>query len=228
MDAHYGSAALKVMPWSGNHWTEFMHYQYLPVMLPRSEGYGRNPAVLPQRLLFLHGIVGVCISNARATFPHLDDPYVYVTAKRGFASPGNPLNRPGWHCDDFGGTDINFIWCDAFPTRQLRSSTPLSISSDDVVSMQEMETLAFERWPVRRIEPLEAGWLYRLDPFVIHAPPEITAPGGMRSFLKVSVSTHRYNLVGNSHNHDLSYDWDMVDRDALRNQPAVRANKDYA
>jgi hypothetical protein len=43
----------------------------------------------------------------------------------------------------------------------------------------------------------------------------------MRRFVKVSLSSHRYNLIGNSHNHLLDYDWQMFPRDAARNDPAA-------
>lgn len=66
----------------------------------------------------------------------------------------------------------------------------------------------------------------RLDPYVIHDTPLIPAPGGMRSFFKISVSTNRYDLVGNSHNYLFDYAWPMTDRAALRNQP--HGNRDYS
>lgn len=225
----YGEGATPIAVMSTN-FEEFMHYQYLPVRLPTGEVQDQEWVVLPPRLEFLRFLVLASISDALLHFPHLVDPYIYVTAKRGFASPSNPLNRPGWHCDDFGGTDINYIWCDAYPTRVLHSEQPLDISDDDTVSMLEFEDIAFAApetlgLEIRELQPIT---LYRLDPFVIHATPEVPAPGGMRSFVKISISTHRYNLIGNSRNHLLDYDWPMVDRQVLRNQPNARANRDYA
>jgi hypothetical protein len=70
------------------------------------------------------------------------------------------------------------------------------------------------------------GRMLKLNPYVIHDTPMIPAPGGMRSFFKISVSNQRYNLRGNSHNHLFDYEWEMVDREALRNQPVGR-NRDY-
>lgn len=57
--------------------------------------------------------------------------------------------------------------------------------------------------------------------------PEIPPPGGMRSFFKISVSTHRYDLLGNSHNYLLDYSWPMLDRQTLRNQPSG-GSRDYS
>ena len=71
-----------------------------------------------------------------------------------------------------------------------------------------------------RIRTYPDKTLMRLDPSVIHAAPEIPAPGGERSFFKVSFSNSRYNLRGNSRNYLLDYDWPMYDRAAVRNDPA--------
>lgn len=212
-------------------WTEFMHYLYLPVCIPASDrpSYSGTEMGLPERLGFLWPSIRVAMHDARLTAPHLQDPYVYVTARRGYATPGNPLNRPGWHCDDFGGTDLNYIWCDEFPTRVLRSEDPLPIPPDDAQSMYDMKNFAelAEMSAVERIWIDEAPTdrLMRLTPYVIHNTPIITL-GGMRSFFKISISTHRYNLIGNSHNYEINYDWPMHSRESLRNQPSG-ANRDY-
>lgn len=225
-------------------WHEFMHYLYLPVRVPKRdlralpEGVRKADgpwARLPERMWFLDTPLRIALLDA-AAFEHLADPYVYITARRGFATPGNPLNRPGWHCDDFGGTDLNYIWSDIYPTRLLRSDYPIALPDDDVTSMDAMA--AYERrWDAAGmegetnrkgrawIEDAPTNRLLRLSPYVIHDTPVIPAPGGMRSFFKISVSSHRYNLLGNSHNYLLDYDWPMHDRQAIRNQPG--GNGDY-
>lgn len=255
----YGDAPVDLGPLNLDVWDEFLHYLYLPVRLPRHDGphvfdHGVLTGAMldgadwseeqeaialwafPPRLAFLEPVARRVVDDARAAAPHLDDPYVYVTARRGYASPGNPLNRPGWHCDDFGGTDLNYIWSDTYPTRFLLSEDPLQISDDDEQSMVDMAAYAAApdackafRCSCRqklRVVNGPAGHLLRLDPHIIHDTPEIPAPGGMRSFFKISVSSHRYNLRGNSHNHLLNYDWPMYDRGWMRNQPQG-GNRDY-
>lgn len=253
----YGEAPGDLGPLDLPDWQEFMHYLYLPVRIPvahvteeqRGRGWpdgawgdwteeqelGAYWAV-PERLAFLTDVLARVVADARETAPHLSNPLVYVTARRGFATPGNPLNRPGWHCDDFGGRDLNYIWSDAYPTRILRSTYPLPIPADDSASMAKMAeyeqrqertgvsgmTDRLGRW---WIEDAPVGHLLRLTPYVIHDTPVIPEPGGMRSFFKISVSEHRYNLIGNSHNHLLDYDWPMHDRAVVRNQP--NGNSDY-
>ena len=229
MTGRYGEGPVSLCPYRlDNDWHEFMHYLYLPVVIPEERGEVR----LPKRLAFLFPAVIEAMADASREAEHLrslDTLHVYVTARRGFAGPGNPLNRPGWHCDDFGGSDLNYIWSDVFPTRFLLSDEALLISADDKQSMQDMADLASVagrggyHW---RVEDGPVNELLRLTPWVIHNTPEIPAPGGMRSFFKISVSTHRYDLLGNSHNHLLDYDWPMVDRSVLRNQPG--GNRDYS
>ncbi|WP_248581576.1 hypothetical protein [Nocardioides sp. InS609-2] len=129
------------------------------------------------------------------------------------------------NCDDFGGTDLNYIWTDAYPTRFLLSRDPLDIPADDKESMAAMEAYAsFAQGEIADLFGLSIATfpdneLLRLDPYVVHATPEVPAPGGMWSFFKISVSTHRYDLLGNSHNHLLDDDWPLVSRETLRNQP---------
>lgn len=235
MSNYYGMAPVEITEFDLPDWREFMHYLYLPVRLPLRDGgsLDQDDATLPARLEFLRQPVYVAINDAIAARSHFgNDPYVYVTARRGFATPGNPLNRPGWHCDDFGGTDLNYIWCDEFPTRVLRADPgSIDMPADDMESMRVMDSVAeMIGWPGADdvwIEPIRTHTMYRLTPHVIHDTPIIPAPGGMRSFFKISVSNHRYDLIGNSHNHLLDYDWPMVSRDVLRNQPSG-GNKDYS
>ena len=217
-------------------WTEFMHYLYLPVRIPYDDITSGGPFALPPRLEFLMPTIWRVLEDAQEAADHLDDPYVYVTARRGFATPGNPLNRPGWHCDDFGGTDLNYTWCDRYPTRILRATDPLSISESDADSMQDMAWWANLAETGTHLDPSNPGlWIeevplntvMRLTPQVVHDTPLIPDPGGMRSFFKISVSTHRYDLIGNSHNYLLDYDWPMVSRESLRNQPSG-SNRDYS
>lgn len=192
-------------------WSEYMHYLYLPVQMPDVEHWRDDaPDVrLPRRLEFLREVIEQIVDNEQ------HDGYVYVTARRGFATPGNPLNRPGWHADGFGTTDINYIWHDGGATLFAEHSFG-DISDDHVLSVQQFE----RRVDRQRVRSYPDRTLLRLDPFVVHAAPEIAPPGGERAFLKISLSQDRYNLRGNSHNHAFDYAWRMWSRDEVRNDPA--------
>lgn len=201
-------------------WDEYMHYLYLPVVMGE---YGSIR--LPQNIEWIRPVVeAVCLAEFDADA--WDNRYVYVTARRGYATPGNPLNRPGWHADGFGTNDINFIWADRWPTRfALGEFTDISI--DHVISAEQFEEqVTFEQRMASRgvakirVEDGVPFTIYRLDPSVVHATPVIPPPGGDRSFFKISVSPDRYNLLGNSHNHLFDYDWKMWSRSEVRNDPA--------
>lgn len=197
--------------------TEYMHYMYLPVCIAEIDAR----IVLPERLKFAQKMV-VDALMVELIEHRTNWKYIYVTARRGFATPGNPLNRPGWHADGFGTEDINYVWTDRYPTLfAVQEFTDISTEHTD--SMRQFEDQIDPASIVKYPDKV----LQRLDPFVIHAAPEIPAPGGERSFFKVSFSNTRYNLRGNSHNHLLNYDWPMHDRAAVRNDPA-RAESDAA
>lgn len=195
---------------------EYLHYMYLPLAVPEAPRAGHNPHLdiaLPQRLEFVRPMIrSACEEEHRRgnAWSH-----IYLTARRGFATPGNPLNRPGWHADGFGTEDVNYVWTDRYPTlfavQQFND-----VSDDHIASIAEFE----EQIRPENVVTYDDSLIMRLDSRVIHAAPEIPAPGGERSFLKVSFSNSRYNLRGNSHNYLLDYDWEMFDRESVRNDPA--------
>lgn len=208
--APYGSAPRSLGVYDLSGWSEFMHYMYLPVVMP-----GQDGVRLPERLAFAAGLVNDVLASEGAGFD-----YAYLTARRGYATPGNPLNRPGWHADGFGTDDLNFVWTDRWATMYAVQDFG-TISDSHRVSMAQFEAAI----DPARIRTYADSELLRLDQFVIHAAPEIPAPGGVRSFLKVSFSNERYNVAGNSHNYLFDYDWNMFSRDEVRNDPA-HAEKD--
>ncbi len=182
-----------------------MHYQYLPVQMP-----GSTILLLPPNLGFIRPMVErIRWDSFRRGFM---DPYIYVTAKRRFASPDNPLNRPGWHCDGFGTDDLNYVWMDKWGSRvALQDFT--NIDPSHARSMENFEA-QIKGWDI-----LSPMMIYRLSPYVVHNTPLIPDAGGMRSFIKISVSNYPYNLIGNSHNHLFDYDWKMYPRSDVRNDP---------
>lgn len=194
--------------------TEFMHYLYLPV---RMKGGSYLDVRLPERLEFVRPLVTAALADATQA-PWVEDPYVYVTARQGYATPDNPINRPGWHCDGFGTNDLNYVWWNRWPTRFWIGEPDVPITTDHQLSVEQFEYLA-ARYPEHIVDASRDEVLYRLTPHVIHTTPVVPARGGMRQFIKVSVSNHRYNLKGNSRNYLFDYDWPMFDRDVARNDP---------
>lgn len=197
---------------------EFMTYVYLPVVIP-----GHGGMRLPARVEPVRPIVEAACSAETERAGTLDGLHVYVTVKHGFATPDNPLNRPGWHCDGFGTDDINYVWWSRWGTRFALGDFG-DVPDDHMTSLDVFERRVTS--PDVTIRSYDDFQLLRLDPYVVHATPNIPAPGGMRTFVKVSLSPHRYNLRGNAHNHLFDYQWPMFDRDTLRNDPAG-AQLDY-
>jgi len=181
--------------------TEFCYVQYLPISLPGSVYWQ-----LPANLEWVRPLLGCVEADV--------DDYVYVTAKNMFVSGSDCGNRPGWHSDGFGTDDLNYIWCDRSPTEF--AIQPFKLSADCSASMQEMEDQFVHGTEI--VYPPKT--LLLLDQGVIHRTPTFCAPG-YRTFVKISVSKHRYNLKGNAHNYLLDYDWEMVERTVERNHPTT-------
>lgn len=189
---------------------EVMYWLYLPVVIEQSDV--RVPIPLE-----------CCLPLIDEAIRYTDNQYqyVYLSARKGYASPDNPLNRPGWHCDGFGTSDINFVWWDG-PGTRFANQAFRGIVSDHNRSLRQFD----EQVDPNRVVTYPEHGLYVIDPSVVHATPVISPPGCLRSYVKVSCSDHKYNLENNSHNWLFDYDWPMHSRDELRNDPH-RAQRDY-
>jgi hypothetical protein len=189
--------------------SEVMYYLYLPVAM------GGN-IHLPPNIECCRPLIKRCLESAPRSYA-----YAYISARKGWATPDNPLNRPGWHCDGFGTDDMNFVWWVGPGTRF--AIQPFSdISSDHVHSLRQFEMQVTEQ----TVESYPERGLYALTPYVVHATPLIEAPGCMRQYVKISLSDHQYNLENNSHNYLFDYDWPMNQREIVRNDTHA-AQKDF-
>lgn len=210
---HYSQAPKPLGNFSDLDLIEYQFVQYLPIFMPDSPNV-RIPKNLYQAKK-LRDMIHVVVEDQGGIDSLVrEGKYVYITTRNGFATPGNPLNRPGWHCDGFGSDDTNYIWWNRWGTRF--AAQPFhDINPGHVESMRQFE----EQVDPDGVYTPPDGWLYRLTPYVVHSTPEIPAPGGERQFVKISVSKHRYNLRGNTHNFLFAYNWKMWPRDVARNHP---------
>jgi hypothetical protein len=181
---------------------EMCFVQYLPIAFPTEQFSGVR---IPQNLKWCEPLVNMCMQQ---TF----DKYIYLTVKHLYVTPSNMGNRPGWHSDGFGTDDINYIWCDNYPTEFCIQD--FNLSEDCDASLKEMEQQA----KVENVKTYGENTLLRLDKYNIHRTPVIGE--GYRTFVKISVSKDRYNLKGNAHNCLFDYDWEMVLRSDSRNHPS--------
>lgn len=189
---------------------EMMFYQYMPIKMIND-----HKPIVEQRLGCFEKIIGLCCCDYIGHFG-LNDfiaSYIYFTAKKMYQLPGCSFNRPGYHSDGFLTDDINYIWCDNNPT--IFNTSNYSLTMHHEYSLTEMDMQSLKDKEVR-YRPNE---LLRLNQFNIHKVADIDKPI-MRTFLKLSFSKERYNLIGNTHNYQLNYDWEMKQREDQRNHPS--------
>lgn len=187
---------------------EWMAWLYLPIKLANS-----FTESLPPNLEQFRPLIDATSRDVGADRWH--ESYVYITAKTLFVTASNPGNRPGWHSDGFMTDDLNYIWADENPTVFWTRQERISFTADHGVSLHEMAHCEHDA-ANHKTYPLKH--LLRLDQTVMHKVAD-NAKSGMRSFVKISVSRHRYALKGNSINHEIAADWDYGDRSTERNAP---------
>ena len=199
---------------------EMMFWLYCPVMIP-----GWGGLVMPKNLLQFQPLVERVCEDVmdRHGVQFLADRYVYLTAKTLFVSADNPGNRPGWHSDGFMTDDLNYIWSDCNGTLFWEPQRRVSFVQDHMDSLVEMQAAAH----VGPHTVYPDKHLLRLDQSVIHRVADVKAPR-VRSFVKISISKDKYDLVGNSVNHELAPDWKYFERAADRNAPAKAETKAVA
>lgn len=187
---------------------EMMFYQDMPIKL--IDDYVKHE----KRLDIFYNIVQESCEDFVENFNYgkYMDSYIYIGAKHLFQPENQSYNRPGWHSDGFGSDDINYIWSNKFPT--VFNTSKFNLSQCDKKSMQEMEEQALPENDIVYPE----GSLLRLDQYNIHRVATNT-PAGMRTFVKVTFSKNKFNLLGNTHNYLLDYDWEMKPRSLERNIP---------
>lgn len=191
---------------------EMMFWLYCPIKLP-----GGGQVTLPPNLKQFGDIVERVYQDVYGCYSwnKWADNYVYLTAKTLFVSPENPGNRPGWHSDGFMTDDLNYVWSDTNGTLFWEPENLVSFIQDHRKSLAEMENLA-NMGPHKVYADKH---VLRLDQGVIHRVADV-GKSGMRTFVKVSISSAKYDLAGNSVNHVLAPNWTYYERNEDRNAPA--------
>lgn len=188
---------------------EMMAFQYLPIKLA-----GQTKITMEERVSPFSELVGASCCDFVAEYG-LDcfvESYVYLTAKHLFQGPAGTFNRPGWHCDGFLTSDVNYVWSSCSPT--IYSKSRFMLTLDDEISMREMQQ---QSRPEDEYS-LDPKILCRIDELVVHRVRE-PEQSELRTFFKLSISLDKYDLEGNSKNYLLDYDWPMRKRQLSRNTP---------
>lgn len=191
---------------------EWMAWLYLPIKLANS-----HDESIPPNLRQFEPVINAVAEDVGSD--RWAESYVYITAKTLFVNASNPGNRPGWHSDGFMTDDLNYIWADANPTVFWEREEKISFTADHAISLHEMAHCEVDK-DNHKTYPLKH--LLRLDQTVMHKVAD-NATAGMRTFVKVSVSRHKYALKGNSINHDIAPDWEYGVRSVERNAPEKAA-----
>ena len=115
---------------------EMMFYQYLPIKMPNE-----TQPIYEQRLKCFDALVGAICCDYIGEFwlDNYVNSYVYLTAKHLYQMPNCSFNRTGWHSDGFLTDDINYIWCDKYPT--IFNKTDFDLPLDDLLSMGHARAL---------------------------------------------------------------------------------------
>lgn len=185
---------------------EFVYHMYMPIKM--ADGFDVR---IPKHLACFWPLVQqVIFCSAYA------NKYIYLTVKKMYIASGQSANRPGWHLDGYGTDDFNFIWSDTLSTEFVTGE--FSLSADHETSLGQMQQQA----EGRAIHTFPDSSLLWLDPTNVHRVAACKADC-LRTFVKISASSARYNLAGNAHNYLFDYDWPMAERKASRNHPIAYA-----
>lgn len=186
---------------------EMLFWLYCPISLPGSE-----QMIVPGNLRHFRPLLDAVTDDIG--WSKAFDSYLYITAKTLWVTTKNLAQRPGWHSDGFGTDDLNYIWCDKWPTEFICPNELFELSEDCEESYVQMNHHA----QTETVYTYGENELLKLTPAVIHRAP--TCPlEGFRSFVKISVSEHLYNLEGNSINHELNHHFELKPRARERNHP---------
>lgn len=186
---------------------EMLMVQYMPIAMPGTS------VRIPPHLECFRPLVDAVLAKLTT-----DNDYIYLTAKSMYVSEGCNPNRSGWHIDGFGTYDKNYIWADSMPT-EFCVGQRFELSDDHNLSLLEME----QQVCPENIVTYPINSLIELDSTIVHRVAPIPV-AGMRTFCKISVSEHQYNLKGNAHNYMFDYKWEMIDRTIERNHPIAKSN----
>lgn len=197
---------------------EYMQYLYLPIYFPEfpNDIYG-DP-----RVAFLVPLIEVAAEDFRDKVGEKSfvEHYLYITVKQTFVAKDTHHNRPGFHSDGFQTEDVQYIYFDKFPTEFLIGE--YEVPDHDDLSMEafnEYARIAHKKGEKDAFFLPEPFHLYRIDKNNIHRTTPATSDG-VRTFVKITFSRHRYAQEGNSYNYEApDYNWDLKPRSVDRNQP---------
>ena len=194
---------------------EMFFYQDMPIKMA-----GRDLVKTEPRLDFLREIIIRSVNDFVIEFGEAQyrKSYIYLCAKNLWQNKGVSYNRMGYHSDGFMSDDINYVWSDKDGT--VFNNSDFIITKDDILSLYEMNSQAL---PEREIVYSDKT-LLRLNQYNIHKVSDVNE-SGVRLFVKITFSKDKFDLIGNSHNYEFDYNWEMKPRNISRNIPqSIKSN----
>lgn len=191
---------------------EYCYYLYMPIKLSGDVSYE-----IEKRLHPFNNIINVCFSDyiREYGFHYYYDSYIYLTVKHKYQTKTDSINRSGWHIDgydpDSDFKEINYLWSNTQPT--IYNSSSFNLSKDHALSLEQMKEQALPE----NDYTFPDNSLVRVDDTIVHRVGDIIE--GNRLFVKVTFSDKKFNLLGNTKNPYLNYNWKMYPRDKTRNVP---------
>lgn len=155
--------------------------QYILRMMVRRPGmYGFQ---IPAELDWLRGMIHLCDSFQE--IENIHNPFVYITIRHGIVKS---ITDDLWHVDGFSMRvphipEQNYIIATNNGTEVLKQDVRIPDDFDPMKHNihQYFQDVADET----KVEVLEDNTIYRIDPYVIHRRPKVTA-GILRTFVRVS------------------------------------------
>jgi len=172
---------------------ELCFYQYF-----KCKNKGTSRVVLEKRMRPCVAMINECLKDFDDRNPK-DSAFgknVYVTLKHLYQFDRTQYNRRGYHCDGFGTNDMNYIWSNTQPTIFNRYQITMTDCHDQ--SLVDMR----KNLPAEKEYSFHNKSLIMLRPNVPHRVNECGTEG-VRTFFKLSITDHEYDLYGNSINHKL-------------------------
>ena len=155
--------------------------QYILRMMVRSPG--SKGFKIPAELEWLEGMIRLC--DSMQVSDDIQNPFVYVTVRHGIVkSTTDDL----WHVDGFSMRvphipEQNYIIASNNGTEVLEQDVQIPAGFDPM--RHNIHQFFQDVADVKNIRTLEDNTIYRIDPYVIHRRPTVTA-GIMRTFVRVS------------------------------------------
>lgn len=208
-------------------WDEVCLCLNLPIKMAGDGAFIDDKIRIPRRFLAFKPLVDFILSGIvrhpelsikeRTKFhTYLRERYIYITVKHLLVTPYAWQDRGGAHTLGFGTDDRHWIWCDKNPPEF--NTAEFDIKGDFYSSLKEFDN----QWDYKKQVVYPPFHLLELNPYVVHRVVRVTRYD-MRTFVKISLSKHKYNMIGNAHNDLFDYDWEMVPRGSERNPDFIPA-----